>query len=195
MISQPISGGTRAMPRRSSLHVLIPIGVVVSLLAILAWSTWPLLHPARTIEIEQAIVTVSNETQPQPVALASSSEPVQSTRMVQAAGWLESQPYFTAAPALTDGIIDEMLILEGDRVEAGQPLARMVDQDAVLMLNRAIASHQSAQAALILALAKKTSAEQNWDTPYELERDVANALAQLEGLKAQLAQLPSLIRT
>ena len=192
MDSQPNPGGSRAMPRRSRLPVLIPLGVGACMIAILAWSAWPLLRPVRTIEIEQALVAQISETnEPAP---SSATEPSRSTRMVQAAGWLEAEPYFVAATALADGVIEEMLVLEGDRVEIGQPLARMVDEDAKLRLARAHADHEAAEAAVALAQARLAAGEQNWEAPFELERGVASTRAQLEGLRAQLAQLPALIR-
>lgn len=192
MDSQPNPGGSRAMPRRSRLPVLIPLGVGACMIAILAWSAWPLLRPVRTIEIEQALVAQISETN-EPT-LSSATEPSRSTRMVQAAGWLEAEPYFVAATALADGVIEEMLVLEGDRVEKGQPLARMVEEDAKLRLARAQADHEAAEAAVALAQARLAAGEQNWEAPFELERGVASTRAQLEGLRAQLAQLPALIR-
>lgn len=192
MDSQPNPGGSRAMPRRSRLPVLIPLGVGACMIAILAWSAWPLLRPVRTIEIEQALAAqISDTNEP---AQSSATEPSRSTRMVQAAGWLEAEPYFVAATALADGVIEEMLVLEGDRVEIGQPLALMVEEDAKLRLARAQADHEAAQAAVALALARLAAGEQNWEAPFELERGVASTRAQLEGLRAQLAQLPALIR-
>lgn len=192
MDSQPNPGGSRAMPRRSRLPVLIPLGVGACMIAILAWSAWPLLRPVRTIEIEQALVAQTSDVIEQPSS--SATEPSRSTRMVQAAGWLEAEPYFVAATALADGVIEQMLVLEGDRVEKGQPLARMVQEDAKLRLARAQADHEAAQAAVALAQARLAGAEQNWAAPFELERGVASTRAQLEGLRAQLAQLPALIR-
>ncbi|MCA9275840.1 MAG: efflux RND transporter periplasmic adaptor subunit [Phycisphaerales bacterium] len=194
MNPQPNTGGSRALPRRSPFTIIIPIAVVACMIVIVAWSAWPLLRPARIIEIEQAIIApTSDTTEPEPSA--PTTEPARSTRMVQAAGWLEAEPYFVAATALADGVIGEMLVLEGDRVELGQPLARMVDEDASLRLARAKAGEQAAQAAAAIAQARLAAAEQNWQEPYELERAVAGNQARLEELRARLAQLPSLIRT
>lgn len=165
------------------------------MLSLIAWSAWPLLRPARMIEIEQAILASNSNPSEQSIQSISKSDPPKSTRMVQAAGWLEAQPYFVAATALADGVIEEMLVLEGDRVEAGQPLARMVHDDAKLQLARANANHDSSLAALSLAQARLAAAEQNWEEPYELERAVASTQARLDGLNAELHRLPLLIRT
>lgn len=164
------------------------------MIALVAWSAWPILRPARTIAIEQAIVATTANTATTQEPSDEPSAPARSTRTVQAAGWLEAHPYYVSATALTDGVIAEMLVLEGDRVEIDQPLARMVDDDANLRLARAHADHQSALANLALADARLNAAEQNWASPYELERDVASASAKLEELRAQLNQLPALIR-
>lgn len=193
MDPQPNPSGSWALPQRSRLPVIIPLVVGACMIAIVAWSAWPLVRPARTIEIEQAIIASTSELDEQ--SPSPTTQPARSTRMVQAAGWLEAEPYFVAATALTDGIIEEMLVLEGDRVEVNQPLARMVDEDATLRLARANADHEAARAAVDLALARLAAAEQNWQSPYELERAVANTQAKLDELRARLAQLPSLIRT
>lgn len=193
MDPQPTPSGSWALPQRSRLPVIIPLVVGACMIAIVAWSAWPLVRPARTIEIEQAIIAPTSELDEQ--SPSPTTEPARSTRMVQAAGWLEAEPYFVAATALTDGVIEEILVLEGDRVEINQPLARMVDEDATLRLARAQADEQAAQAAAAIAQARFVAAEQNWQSPYELERAVASNQAKLDELRARLAQLPSLIRT
>jgi HlyD family secretion protein len=35
--------------------------------------------------------------------------------IVQAPGWVEADPFSTAASALADGIVEEMLVLEGEQ--------------------------------------------------------------------------------
>ncbi len=50
--------------------------------------------------------------------------------LFQASGWLEPDPLPVRATALTDGIVSEVRVLEGDLVEAGQLLAALIDEDA-----------------------------------------------------------------
>src|SRR5690606_4925421 len=57
--------------------------------------------------------------------------------VVQAAGWIEPDPFATYATALIDGSVKEVLFLEGDRVAAGDVLVRLVGDDARLALRRA----------------------------------------------------------
>lgn len=50
--------------------------------------------------------------------------------LFQASGWLEPDPLPVRATALTDGVISEVHVLEGQPVEAGQTLATLIDEDA-----------------------------------------------------------------
>lgn len=182
------------VPRRPIAPVVTPIVVFLSTLTLIAWSAWPVLRPSRTIEVTQALLVTSNTQDASQAQGSPDPEAVVSTRTVQAAGWLEAEPFHSIATALTDGVIEEMLILEGDRVEKGQIVASMIEDDARLSLARAISNHDAAKAALNLARARFVSAERNWEAPYELERAVESTRAEHDGIRAELAQLPSLIR-
>lgn len=112
---------------------------------------------------------------------------------VQAPGWLEAEPFSRACSALTDGVIEDVLVLAGDRVEAGDVVARLVSEDAELALRGATAELAQANAELGAARADLTAAETVWENPVERERAVAATRAQLAETEAELARLPSLI--
>jgi len=57
--------------------------------------------------------------------------------LFQASGWVEPDPYHTMATALLDGVIKTVEVLEGDRVEKGQLIATLIDDDARLDLETA----------------------------------------------------------
>jgi len=57
--------------------------------------------------------------------------------LVQAPGWVEAAPFAVNIPALAEGVIKDVLVLEGDHVEVGQLIARMVDDDARLSVRAA----------------------------------------------------------
>ena len=195
MTTNQIPRGAPAIPKRSAAPILIPSIVCLLTLALLAWSAWPVLRSSRSIEITQAVLVQSSA--PDTSESQSDNEVSQASnaRTIQAAGWLEAEPFYTAATALADGIIEELLVLEGDRVEVGQVLARMVDDDAKLALALAEADHHRARAAASQARAELTAAESNWESPYELERGVRSAKAALAERQGELVQLPALIRT
>lgn len=177
-------------PKRRLMPILVPFAVLFGTVGLVAWSAWPVLRPVRTVEIVQAVfVHAENASEPtqQP------QDHIRSTRTVQAAGWLEAEPFYTAATALADGVVAEMLILEGDAVRKGQILARLVDDDAKLRVARAQAELLRSKASRAQAQSMLTAAQQNWDFPYELERRVSSLTALLEERRAELAQLPQLI--
>jgi multidrug efflux pump subunit AcrA (membrane-fusion protein) len=112
---------------------------------------------------------------------------------VQAPGWLEADPFLIACTALTDGVVAEMLVLEGQPVEAGQVVARMVPDDAALVLADAEAELAARRADLAAAEADLAAARTDWDEPVERERAVAASEARLARIAAELEQLPYLI--
>jgi len=52
--------------------------------------------------------------------------------LVQAPGWVEPDPFAITVPALAEGVVREVLVLEGDTVTQGQVVARLVDDEARL---------------------------------------------------------------
>lgn len=177
-------------PKRRLMPIVVPFAVLFGTVGLVAWSAWPVLRPVRTVEIVQAVF-VHAETDPEQAQY--SQDQIRSTRTVQAAGWLEAEPFYTAATALADGVVSEMLVLEGDAVRKGQVLARLVDDDAKLLVARAQAELLRSKASRAQAQSMLTAAQQNWEFPYELERRVSSQKALLEERRAELAQLPELI--
>ena len=182
------------LPRRPITPIVVPAVVLVCILALLSWSAWPVLRPSRAIDVTQALIVPSSQSEPESAREPGNISQQNGTRTVQAAGWLEAEPYIVVASALADGIVQEVLFLEGDYVEQNQPLARLIDDNARLSLARADAAFGMARAGVDLAKARLQAAQRNWEAPYELERAVARSQARLEELRAELAQLPSLVQ-
>ncbi|MCE7974381.1 MAG: HlyD family efflux transporter periplasmic adaptor subunit [Leptolyngbya sp. PLA1] len=57
--------------------------------------------------------------------------------VAQAPGWVEPAPFPIVVPALAEGVVREVLVLEGEAIEVGQVVARLVDEDARLGLRAA----------------------------------------------------------
>jgi multidrug efflux pump subunit AcrA (membrane-fusion protein) len=98
---------------------------------------------------------------------------------VQAPGWVEADPFPIAVSALTDGIVKDVLALEGQPVKAGDVVARLVDDDAKLALAKADADLAEKQATL-------EAAQRDWDNPVERTRAVAAGEAMVAETKAEL---------
>jgi HlyD family secretion protein len=157
-------------------RVLLPGGILLGIALLLLVSAGQSLTPA--IEVSAASVIERETTSARP-----------GSSVVQAAGWIEADPYLTYVTALTDGVIAEVLVLEGDRVDAGQVVARLVGDDARLELQSAAAEAANREAMLLEARARLDAAQTEWDNPVEPRRavDVAEAgLAESRALRTQI---------
>lgn len=160
-------------------RVLIPSVVGVALLAVAAWSARESVLPATDVRVVPAVLKpVEHATLAQQTNGGSTSESV----VTQSAGWIEPDPYPTAISALIDGVVRDVLILDGQRVKAGEVVARLIDDDARLALRRATAELASRAADL-------SAAQRAWDNPTERRRAVDTSRAMLEQSRAELAKL------
>ena len=148
-----------------SLHigtrVVLPAVIVLSALAILAWSSWRAWAPLTTVRAVPVIIraagfapnmqmnsSAGNMPTAQGVAINASQNsanmsapnmnaaPTSTPRgaVVQAPGWVEPSPFPIAASALTSGVVREVLVLEGDHVEKDQVVARLINDQASIAL-------------------------------------------------------------
>ncbi len=188
--------------RRFKLHILAPAVVGGAVAVLLGAASREVLRPARPVSATPAVWrstaavggNASAGVQPPTPGAEPDATTARIGQTVQAPGWLEPEPYPIAVSALTDGVIAEVLVLEGQTVEAGQAVARLVAEDAELALRRAEAALAAGEAALAAAEAERTAARTDWENPVERERAVAAAAAELAETEAELAQLPSLIQ-
>ena len=116
------------------------------------------------------------------------------TKSVQAPGWIEPDPYRVAVTALADGVVSKIHVLEGQSVTAGQLVAELVPDDARLALQQARARLAMDKAQLEVASAQLAAATTDWEQPVERDRQVASTAAALDEARAELAQLPAMIR-
>lgn len=153
------------------------MGLVGSAAFLLAYAARDVLLPARAVRVVPVVAKTG-------VASGGAAT-------VQAPGWVEADPYPVAVSALADGIVREVLALEGAAVEVGQVVARLVDDDARLALERMEAELSQAEALVATSEATATAAQRAWDNPTDLTRRVATTKAMLAERKAELEQWPS----
>lgn len=102
--------------------------------------------------------------------------------LFQASGWIEPDPYPVKATALIDGVVERVHVLEGERVERGQLLATLIDEDTGLRLENArseLARHDAdilAHCAGILAVVEELRADQARRVSAAAARDAARDL-------------------
>ncbi len=168
-------------PRNLITRYLAPAIILSGFAGVLGWSLRDSLWPAHPV----TVISV----------MASRSEVVAAdTPLFQAAGWVEPRPQAVVVSALTEGIIEEMLVVEGQAVEAGQTIARLIRRDAEIELERADADVRLREAETLSARAAYAAAKTLFDEPIALQATLAEAEATLAKIETELARLPSLTR-
>ncbi|MCE2654328.1 MAG: efflux RND transporter periplasmic adaptor subunit [Planctomycetaceae bacterium] len=79
--------------------------------------------------------------------------------VVQAPGWVEPAPYAVGVPALAEGVVESVEVLEGQPVKAGEVVARLVSRDAELAVRSAEAQVAQKRADVSRARAAVATAE------------------------------------
>lgn len=160
-------------------RIATPAAIIFAVVAIAGWSARDALLPATDVRVVPVVL--------QPIAssaqsASATSESAAASVLTQAAGWIEPDPHAVAVSALADGTIREVLVLEGQRVQAGDVVVRLVDEDARLAVD-------TAKADLAARKAELTAARTRWDNPVERRRITAVARGSLAESKAELTKL------
>ncbi len=171
---------TVPLPRaRWRTRVLLPGAIFAATAALLGVAAGDVLWPAKSVRVVPVLVKTDVDAQPEGSVVA------------QAPGWIEPDPFPIYVTALADGVVAEVLVLEGEAVDAGQLVVRLVDDDARIALNEAEAALAERRAALEAARAQLAEAQDNWDHPIELTRKLETAKAKLAQKNAELARWPA----
>ena len=120
------------------LRIAVPLIVLGLAAALLITAGWRALRPATEV---QAVTVVVRSVQTDEPMTALESE----GGIIQAPGWVEAEPFSVYAGALAEGVVEQMLVLEGDHVTAGQAVAKLVSDDARIALAKAEADSLVAQ--------------------------------------------------
>lgn len=174
-------------PSRWKTRILLPCAVLAAAAALLLYTARDALTPALPVTVVPVVPLAPDDDDPaEPFASPAATEVV-----AQASGWLEPDPFPIHVSALAEGVVSEVLVLEGDRVEAGQVVARMIDDEARLALAAAEADLAQAIGMVAAAEAELAAAQAAWDNPIERTRAVTVAEAQLAEARADLARHPA----
>jgi HlyD family secretion protein len=122
-----------------------------------------------------------------PVPVAGSSAQRSAGQVVaQAAGWVEPDPFAVRVTALAEGVVREMLVQESDLVEAGDPVAQLVDNDARIGHQLAEAMLEEANAEVDAALAELTAAQDSLEASLDMTLAKTRSEAEVKGRQAEL---------
>lgn len=181
-IQREHDGRPRIAPKQRIIsRVVLPAFMIISFLSVLGWA-------ARDVYLPRTPVTVV------PVRMSLAELQVGGTPLFNAAGWVEPRPTPIRVAALASGVVEELLVVEDQFVSQGEPIARLVDEDATLALEQARATLKLREAEIQEAEAGLEAAQLNFDIPAHLELPVAEAEAALAAIETELSNLPHQIQ-
>src|SRR5687767_11248154 len=129
------SGGPRIAPRNRLTWLtrgLLPLVLLAGFAGVLAYSFRDALLPATSVTVVPVVAVRADIEQPE-------------SPLFQCAGWVEPRPTPVVVSALEEGVVAELLVIEGQELQAGDVVARLIEADARLRLQQAEAEVKSRQ--------------------------------------------------
>ena len=175
----------KTRPVRKSRYItryLLPSAIFLGFLGLLGYAARDQFLPRKPVTIV-------------PVVVARAEIRREGTPLFQAAGWIEPRPTAINIPALTEGVVEELLVVEGQEVKANEPVARLVQVDAELAVKEARAALALRSAELQSTEAELKAARLRLENPVHLVAALAEAESQLARTETELAKIPFLIES
>ena len=172
--------GLRNQPRVLTRYVL-PSVLIFGFLCLVAWASRDAVFPPTPVTVVPVMSTT--------VQLRQSGTP-----LFQAAGWIEPRPTPIRVAALSPGVVERLLVVEDQLVKAGDPVAELVKDDAMLVHQGALADLKLRVAELHEANAAAVAAETRFNQPVHLEATLSEAEASLAQIETILQNLPFQVR-
>ncbi|MFO0842760.1 MAG: efflux RND transporter periplasmic adaptor subunit [Gemmataceae bacterium] len=168
-----------AARRRVVTRYALPGLLLAGFAALVAYAVRETLSPPRPVTVIP--VTTSQQGMDAPA----------DAPLFRAAGWAEPRPTPTIVTALAEGVVEQLLVVEGQEVKPGQVIARLAAGDARLALEAAEAEVELRDGELVAAGADPTAARARLDRPHHLRAVGAEAAAALAKAESELAALPA----
>ncbi len=125
-----------------------------------------------------------------PVIATRSEAQAEGTVVFQAAGWIEPRPSLVNVAAMVEGVVDEVLVVEGQSVQMNDTIAKLVDTDAKLAVRQANATLRLRKSELESREAECKAAKLRFENPVHLQAPLAEAQSLLAKSETELAKLP-----
>lgn len=156
---------------------VLPILLLTGFVSLATWASWEWIFPPRRVTVTPVFTTTSAPTR-------------QGSTLFQAAGWIEPRPTPVRVAALAPGVVEALLVVEDQPVAVGQPIARLIKDDAQLTYERAAADLELRQAELEQTQAALLAAETRLKNPVHLHAVFGEAEALLAEVQTRLQNLP-----
>ena len=178
-------GGSK--PLRRPPAWLVPLAIAAGFAMLFLALFGDRLLPAPRVEVAVVLAT-TGDARPVP---ATDKKPESDKLLFQASGWIEPDPLPIKATALVDGVVESVLVLEGQRIAKGELMARLIDTDATLSLAAARQEQRKLEAiraahlaSITTARSKLRSASALIDSAATYRDEAADRLARVKDLPA-----------
>jgi HlyD family secretion protein len=176
--SVPTAPSARYHRSRWAIRYALPSLILASFVILVVWAARDSILPSQPVTIV-------------PVVVAKADVSTAGTPVFQAAGWVEPRPAPIVVSSLAAGVIEELLVVEGQRVRQGQPIARLLDTDSRIHADEARAAGQLQEAEVLAARGELESAHLALENPVKLQAELAGAESALAEVEAELGELPA----
>jgi HlyD family secretion protein len=173
----PSSTPRAANPARILARVVVPAAILIGAAVVIGITSIRAFEHAPQVGVTPVAVVAS-----QTAAIPAESG-------IQAAGWIEPAPFAVEIRALREGIVEEVRVLEGATVAAGEVLATLESAQQQLAIARAAAELRVAEADVEARAARAGAAETLFERATEPERRIQVAEATLAEASAMAARL------
>lgn len=156
---------------------VLPSLLLLGFLVLVGWAARDSIFPPRPVAVMPVVTSVAN--------VRTSGTP-----LFKAAGWVEPRPTPLRVAAMAPGVVEKLMVVEDQPVDAGEPIAMLVKADAELAYRHALADQKLKQAELAKAKATLNAAQTKLKQPVHLEVPLREAEASLAKVKTELKNLP-----
>ncbi|WP_404306914.1 efflux RND transporter periplasmic adaptor subunit [Neorhodopirellula lusitana] len=173
------AGGGGHRSKRWITRYVIPIGILLGFLGLLGAAAGRHWMPRQSVTV-------------MPVIIKRSAVQTEGTTLFQAPGWIEPRPTAISVAALAPGVIEELLVVEGQQVVKDEPIARLISIDAEMQVEQAQNTLAIREGELNRAIAERNAARVRLENPVHLQVQLADAQSMLAKTQTELAKIPFL---
>ena len=160
---------------------VIPGALILGFASLVSWAMRDIFVPPQRVWVV-------------PVLASQSAAQNEGTPLFQAAGWIEPRPSLIRVAALSQGVVEKLLVIQDQSVKAGQPIAELVKEDAQLACDAARANLNLREAELQESRAALKAAQIRLAQPVHLQAALSEAENALGEVSTEINNLPFEIR-
>ncbi len=173
--------GTAPRGKRWISRVAVPLGILLGFLLLVGAAAGRSWLPKSPVTVVPVLVK------------RAAVQPAGAT-LFQAPGWIEPRPTAINVAALAPGVLEELLVVEGQQVKKGQPIAKLIAIDAELVAEQARNSVAIRTGEWNRAKAERDAAQVRVSHPVHLQVELADAESMLAKTQTEMAKVPFLIQ-